>query len=199
GLSGSIVGRCHGRLDVPARSFVKTALSRAKKLRMTDAMASSPKSPPPGLAARRIAADIVGGVLRRKRPLDELLDTTDLGALPERDRALVRTIVASVLRRLGSLRHLLATLLERGVPREAPQVEAMLLVGAAQILFLDVPDHAAVDLSVRLAQSDRQASRYSGLINAVLRRLARDGQSQLAALGTPRPHTPRSLIARWIR
>ena len=165
---------------------------------MTDAMASSPKSPPPGLAARRIAADIVGGVLRRKRPLDELLDTTDLGALPERDRALVRTIVASVLRRLGSLRHLLATLLERGVPREAPQVEAMLLVGAAQILFLDVPDHAAVDLSVRLAQSDRQASRYSGLINAVLRRLARDGKSQLAALDTALLDTPNWLMRRWI-
>ena len=161
-------------------------------------MSSTPDSPPPGLAARRIACDIVGGVLRQKRPLDEMLETTDLHALPERDRALVRVIVATVLRRLGSLRHLIASLLARGVPKEAPQVEAVLLVGAAQILFLDVPDHAAVDLSVRLAQADRLAKRYSGLINAVLRRLARDGKSQLAALDTASLDTPPWLMRRWI-
>ena len=158
-----------------------------------------PASPPPGLAARRIAADIVGGVLRRKRPLDELLETSSLGAIAERDRALTRTIVATVLRRLGTLRHLLTEQLERGVPRDAPQIEAILLVGAAQILFLDVPDHAAVDLSVRLAQAaDRQASRYSGLINAVLRRLARDGKARLAALDAVPLDTPEWLMQRWI-
>src|SRR5262249_30286260 len=110
----------------------------------------------------------------------------------------VRNIVATVLRRLGTLRHMLAALLEKGVPREAPQIEAMLLVGAAQILFLDVPDHAAVDLSVRLAQADRHASRYSGLLNAVLRRLARDGKNQLATLDMAMLDTPEWLMQRWI-
>ena len=126
----------------------------------------SPPPPSPGLAARRVAVDIVSGVLRQKRPLDDLLEQSDLGALPERDRALVRTIVATVLRRLGTLRHLLAVLLERGLPKSAPKVEDILLIGAAQILFLDVPDHASVDLSVRLAQADHHASHYSGLVNA---------------------------------
>ena len=141
-------------------------------------LSASPAPPaPPGLAARRIAADIVGGVLRRRRPLDEQLETSGLGALPERDRALVRALVATVLRRLGTLRHLLAAHLERGLPREAPQVEAALLVGAAQILFFEVPDHAAVDLSVRLTQADRHAARYSGLVNAVLRRLTQGRRS----------------------
>jgi 16S rRNA (cytosine967-C5)-methyltransferase len=153
---------------------------------------------PPGLAARRIAADIVNGVLRRRRPLDEQLETSGLGALPERDRALVRALVASVLRRLGTLRHLLAAHLERGLPREAPQVEAALLVGAAQILFLDVPDHAAVDLSVRLTQADRHAARYAGLVNAVLRRLTQDGASRLATLDTILLDTPEWLMRRWI-
>src|SRR6185295_13560243 len=125
---------------------------------------SSPSPPSPGLAARRIASDIVGAVLRQKRPLDDLLEQSDLGALPERDRALVRTIVATVLRRLGTLRHLLKVLLERGVPPSAPNVEDILLIGAAQILLLDVPDHASVDLSVRLAQAVHHASHYSGLI-----------------------------------
>jgi 16S rRNA (cytosine967-C5)-methyltransferase len=152
----------------------------------------------PGLPARRIAADIIGGVLRRKRPLDELLEVSGLGALPERDRALARTIVATVLRRLGTLRHLLTEQLERGMPREAPHIETILLTGAVQILFLDVPDHAAVDLSVRLAQADRHAARYSGLINAVLRRLARDGKTRLGALDPVPLDTPEWLLQRWI-
>ena len=161
---------------------------------------SSPSSSPPspGLAARRIAADIIGAVLRQKRPLDEQLEQSDLGALPERDRALVRTIVATVLRRLGTLRYLLAVLLEKGLPPSAPKVEDILLIGAAQILFLDVPDHASVDLSVRLAQADPHASHYSGLVNGVLRKLARDGKARLAGLDTVRLDTPDWLMQRWI-
>jgi 16S rRNA (cytosine967-C5)-methyltransferase len=165
---------------------------------MPDPKPSEPSPPSPGLAARRIAADIVGGVLRQKRPLDDLLERSALGTLPERDRALVRTIVATVLRRLGTLRHLLAVLLERGLPKSAPNVEDILLIGAAQILFLDVPDHASVDLSVRLAQADPHASHYSGLINAVLRKLGRDGKSLLAGLDTVPLDTPEWLMQRWI-
>jgi 16S rRNA (cytosine967-C5)-methyltransferase len=160
--------------------------------------AKSAQAAPPGLAARRIAADIVGGVLRRGRLLDEQLESSGLGALADRDRALVRAIVAVVLRRLGTLRYSISGLLERGVPPEAPQIESLLLIGAAQILFLDVPDHAAVDLSVRLAQADRQAKRYSGLVNAVLRRLTRDGAARLAALDTVMLDTPDWLLRRWI-
>ena len=115
--------------------------------------------PAPGLAARSVAADILDAVLRRKRPLDEQLVAADLGALAERDRALARNIVATALRRLGTLRHLLAEQLKRGLPREAPRVETALLIGATQILFLDVPDHAAVDLSVRLTQADPHTAR----------------------------------------
>jgi 16S rRNA (cytosine967-C5)-methyltransferase len=156
-----------------------------------------PPQPSPGLAARRIASDIVGGVLRQRRPLDEQLEQSDLGTLPDRDRALVRTIVATVLRRLGTLRHLLAVMLEKGMPSSAPKVEDILLIGAAQILFLDVPDHASVDLSVRLAQADHHASHYSGLVNGVLRKLARDGKTRLAGLDAVLLDTPEWLMQRW--
>ena len=155
-----------------------------------------------GLATRRIAADILAAVLQRRRPLDEQLDHTahpGLAQLPDRDRALVRALVASVLRRLGTLRHLLGGLLDRGTPAEAPRVETALLLGAAQILWLDVPDHAAVDLSVRLVRSDRRAARYAGLVNAVLRRVARDGAPTLAGLDTTALDTPAWLMARWQR
>jgi 16S rRNA (cytosine967-C5)-methyltransferase len=157
----------------------------------------------PGLAVRRIAADIVDGVLRRGRALDEQLEGPaahpGLAGLPERDRALARALVATVLRRLGTLRHLLGLLLDRGAPKEAPRVETVLLLGAAQILFLDVPDHAAVDLAVRLARADRQAMHYAGLVNAVLRRLAREGAERLSGLDAAMLDTPEWLMARWIK
>jgi 16S rRNA (cytosine967-C5)-methyltransferase len=152
----------------------------------------------PGFAVRRLAADMLDGVLRRRRALDELLDSTsEFARLLERDRALVRVLVATVLRRLGTLRHLVESFLDRGLPAQMPRVETALLLGAAQIVFLNVPDHAAVDLSVRLAQADRRAAGFSGLINAVLRRLTREGAARLAALDTSTLDTPDWLMTRW--
>src|SRR5476651_2230326 len=160
---------------------------------------TSPQPEVPGLAARRIAADIIDGVLRRRIALDEQLSGKaahlGLAALADRDRALMRRLVATVLRRLGTLRHLLGKFLEKGFPSEAPRTETILLIGAAQILWLEVPDHAAVDLSVRLAQADRRAARYAGLVNAVLRRVAQSRDTALPNKATR--DTPDWLMKRW--
>src|SRR5499426_3633765 len=166
---------------------------------ITGMPAPSPEAP--GLAARRLAAEILEAVLRRRRPFDEQLDDAEprLAALPERDRALTRALAATVLRRLGTLRHLLGQFLERGPPADAPRVETALLLGAAQILLLDVPDHAAVDLSVRLVRADRRAARYAGLVNAVLRRVAQQGAARLQAIDTTALDTPAWLMTRWMR
>ncbi|HZC98216.1 MAG TPA: RsmB/NOP family class I SAM-dependent RNA methyltransferase [Bradyrhizobium sp.] len=156
----------------------------------------------PGLAARRIAADILDGVLHKHRTLDDQLD--GLGAHPglktlaDRDRALMRRLVATILRRLGTLGHVLSRLLDRGIPTDAPRAQSALLIGAAQILWMDVPDHAAVDLSVRLVQSDRRAAKYAGLVNAVLRRCAREGQPLIDEVKAQRLDIPPWLLARWI-
>jgi 16S rRNA (cytosine967-C5)-methyltransferase len=155
----------------------------------------------PGLAARRIAADIVDGVLHKHRTLDDLLDGAaahpGLKALADRDRALMRRLVATILRRLGTLGHVLSRLLDRGIPTDAPRAQSALLIGAAQILWMDVPDHAAVDLSVRLVQSDRRAAKYAGLVNAVLRRCAREGAGLVEELKSQTPDIPAWLLARW--
>jgi 16S rRNA (cytosine967-C5)-methyltransferase len=155
----------------------------------------------PGLAARRIAADILDGVLHRHRTLDDQLDGAGahpaLKTLSDRDRALMRRLVATILRRLGTLGHLLSRLLDRGIPTDAPRAQSALLIGAAQILWMDVPDHAAVDLSVRLVQSDRRASRYTGLVNAVLRRCAREGLAIVEDTKDQTLDIPPWLMARW--
>ena len=155
----------------------------------------------PGLAARRVAADILDGVLQKHRTLDDQLDGAGahpaLKTLSDRDRALMRRLVATVLRRLGTLGHLLSRLLDRGIPTDAPRAQSALLIGAAQILWMDVPDHAAVDLSVRLVQSDRRAAKYAGLVNAVLRRCAREGQPLIDEIKSERLDVAPWLLARW--
>jgi 16S rRNA (cytosine967-C5)-methyltransferase len=161
----------------------------------------APPTEVPGLAARRIAADILDGVLHKRRTLDEQLEGAaahpGLKALADRDRALMRRLVATILRRLGTLGHLLSRLLDRGVPTDAPRAQSALLIGAAQILWMDVPDHAAVDLSVRLVQSDRRAAKYAGLVNAVLRRCAREGQCLIDEVRSEALDIPPWLMARW--
>ncbi|MGX1138458.1 16S rRNA (cytosine967-C5)-methyltransferase [Bradyrhizobium ottawaense] len=161
----------------------------------------APPSEVPGLAARRIAADIVDGVLHKHRTLDDQLDGSGahpgLKTLADRDRALMRRLVATVLRRLGTLGHVLSRLLDKGIPSDAPRAQSALLIGAAQILWMDVPDHAAVDLSVRLVQSDRRAARYAGLVNAVLRRCAREGAALVEEVAAQSLDLPPWLLARW--
>jgi len=161
----------------------------------------APPAEVPGLAARRIAADILDGVLHKHRTLDDQLEGPaahpGLKALSDRDRALMRRLVATILRRLGTLGHVLSKLLDRGIPTDAPRAQSALLIGAAQILWMDVPDHAAVDLSVRMVQSDRRAAKYAGLVNAVLRRCAREGQPLIDEVAHQMLDTPPWLLARW--
>ncbi len=161
-----------------------------------------PPTEVPGLAARRIAADILDGVLHKHRMLDDQLDGAGahpgLKTLSDRDRALMRRLVATILRRLGTLGHVLSRLLDRGVPTDAPRAQSALLIGAAQILWMDVPDHAAVDLSVRLVQADRRAAKYAGLVNAVLRRCAREGAALVEEVQSQMLDLPPWLLARWI-
>ena len=128
--------------------------------------------------------------------MEEALDQVP-AALDPRDRALAHRIVATALRRIGTLRAALGFLMERGIPRSAPRLEPVLLAGATQVLFMDVPDHAAVGLSVDLARADRTTAGFSGLVNAVLRRLAREKSEILARADTPLADAPEWMRARW--
>src|SRR4030081_1790251 len=110
----------------------------------------------------------------------------------------MRRLVATILRRLGTLGHVLSRLLNRGIPTDETRGQSALLIGAAQILWGDVPDHAAVDLSVRLVQSDRRPAKYAGLVNAVLRRCAREGQPLIDEVKSQTLDVPPWLLARWI-
>ena len=95
-------------------------------------------------------------------------------ALDERDRALVRAILTVALRHRRSIQAAIDARLDRPLPPNAGQLGHVLHVALAQILFLDIPDSAAVDVAVEQAKADPRTQRFAGLVNAVLRGVARD-------------------------
>ena len=140
---------------------------------------------------REAAFAVLSAVLDRRRTLEEALEA--LPRLDARDRAAAHRLAAAVLRRLGSLDAALETLLVRAPP---VAVRHVLRIGAAGLLLLGTPAHAAVATAVALARGQRLAP-FAGLINAVLRRLATTGAEALAELDGPRLDTPAWLWRSW--
>lgn len=149
--------------------------------------ARSPRADP----TREGAFHLLTEVLDRGRSLDRALD--ELGRIAARDRAAAHRIAAAVLRHQGSLDAALEPFLRRAPPDSARHV---LRIGAASLLFLSVPPHAAVATAVSLARS-RGLAPFAPLVNAVLRRLAEKGADALADLDQPRLDTPAWLWQSW--
>ena len=154
-----------------------------------------------GLPARRAAVELLAAVLQKKHPLDDILGRSlargTMFDLPARDRALARAIVAASLRRKGQLDQVLGTFLARGLPEKSGTLYPILLSAAAQLIFLETPPHAAIDLAVTLAQYDPRATRYAKLANAVLRRVAGEGKAIAAGLDAARVNTHGWLWSCW--
>ncbi len=146
--------------------------------------------------------ELLTAVLVKKQPLDEILSRSLavgwMFNLPQRDRALTRAIVATALRRRGQIDAVLDRFLDRGLPKNAGALYPILLSATAQLIFLKTPAHAAIDLAVRLAQGDGRARRYDRLVNAVLRRVASEGEGIAASLDATRINTPDWLWTRWL-
>ncbi len=158
-------------------------------------------APVPGLAARLAAAQALAEALANGRALDDFFAASSIAprltGLEPRDRALARSIATATLRRLGTLRKALGARLERGWPKKAGEFEPLLITGAAQLLFMEVADHAAVDLAIRAIKRDPRAAPFAGLANAVLRAVGREREAILAAADPLDDDTPPWLAARW--
>ena len=148
--------------------------------------------------ARDVALELLGAVLRRKRPLDDAIDdNAAMHLLSGRDRAFARLLVATALRRLGQIDALIAF-----VPQHAAGATGggafttFSRLGVAQLLFLRTPPHAAVATSVDLAHG-RGFLSHKGLVNAVLRRLSVEGPELATAQDAARLNTPDWLWRSW--
>ncbi|MFI5408132.1 RsmB/NOP family class I SAM-dependent RNA methyltransferase [Kaistia sp. UC242_56] len=164
---------------------------------------NAPRAPrlAPGVAARLAATTALMAVLVDHRPLDSAIDATDgpFETLDPRERGLARAILGIALRRRGQIDDALGRFLDKALPRKSGPLPAILHVAAAQILFMDVPDHAAVSIAVETAEADRDARHFKGLVNAVLRRLTEQRDAILASQDEVRLNVPDWLYERWVK
>ena len=148
-----------------------------------------------GMAAREAALGLLHQVLERRQRLDDALEIAgSLADLAPRDRAFARLLTSTVLRRMGQLDGAIDHCLVRPPSTRTGRIRQILRLGAAQLLFLDTPPHAAIDSAVRLAA---RQPRFKGLVNAVLRRLVREGPALLAAQDGERLNIPDWLWRAW--
>ncbi len=104
--------------------------------------------------------------------------------LDARERALATQLAFGTVQRAATLDHVIERL--TGPRRLDPPVLAALRLGVFQLAYLDrIPAHAAVAESVELAKAD--APRGAGLVNAVLRRAAREARPLIDALPDETP------------
>lgn len=146
---------------------------------------------------RSIALDLLDAVLVRHVLLDQALQAhRHLPRLSDRDRAFARILVATVLRRLGQIDDLLARCLERSLPAKANRVRDVLRLGCAQLVFMGTPPHAAIATAVDLLKGTNLGG-FANLVNAVLRRIDRDGRDWAATQDAARLNTPAWMWQSW--
>lgn len=149
------------------------------------------------LAARRAALSLLHEVLDRHNPLDAALENDrSFAALPQRDRAFCRMIVSTTLRRLGQIDDLIIKAEDKPANKNLT-LQNILRIGVAQIMFMNVPDHAAVDTSVRLAEAAGM-DKQKGFVNALLRNVTKTGREWLSRQDEGRLNTPEWLLKLWI-
>jgi 16S rRNA (cytosine967-C5)-methyltransferase len=137
------------------------------------------------VSARGLAFAVLGRILDRRQPLDEAFKSAAAPLSPA-DLAFARHLVATSLRRLGQIDAILAACLDRPLPESARGTRNALRLGLTQLLFLETPPHAAVSETVDLVRDGR----YRGLVNAVLRRVSREGKDLIAGQDAARLDTP---------
>lgn len=193
--------------DIAVRTWLKRALMEkhrtkdAKPGRNDRGKDERPKKappPPPGLAPRRAALDVLT-LIAAGRTLDQALEECrSFNALEGPDRGLAHALAATVMRRRGAIDHVIGLYIDRPIPKRSARATDVLRLAAAQSLFLRTPDHAVVSTAVALAQEFRETGGYAGLVNAVARKIAASGQEAIAAL-PERIDTPGWMWRGWER
>jgi 16S rRNA (cytosine967-C5)-methyltransferase len=136
--------------------------------------------------ARACAYGVLRRVFEQGAYADRALQA-QAGDLEPRDRALAMRLAYGAIQRKATLDHLIADLAERPASRLDAPLLAALRLGLHELLYLDgSPDYAVVADAVELAKAHGRAGH--GLVNAVLRRAAREGPAQL--LGGLSDETP---------
>ena len=91
------------------------------------------------------------------------------------DCAFISRLVYGVTERKITLDYVISQYLSKSVNKTKPEVLTILRLGAYQLLFMDkIPESAAVNESVKLTKTNK-CGYASGLVNAVLRKISKNG------------------------
>ena len=163
-------------------------------------MNKNPKKNTAGLAARTAASEIIWRVLIDGTYVDDAFASVVADyKLDHRDRGLVRAITATTLRRLGQIRQVLASYMKKPLAPKFSHASCILYTASAQILFMDVPDHSAIDLAVAQLRVQRKLHHLSGMANAVLRKVVSAKQQVEESTDAGRVNTPKWLWQIWAK
>ena len=127
-------------------------------------------------SVRQSAFDILFKVERSGAYSNLALDSElENNSESSQDSAFLTALVYGTLERLITIDYNLSLYLKQPLKKLKPEVLIALRLGTYQILFMDkVPERAAVNESVQLVKNNRAAF-ASGLVNAVLRNIAKNG------------------------
>lgn len=157
----------------------------------------SKKNKPVATDSRIAAFEILRSVLIRKRSLDDALaDSEAFSLLSPEDRAYAGFLARTTIRRLGQIDALIDHCMSHALPKKARPVNDVLRIGIAQLLFSATAEHAAVSTTVDLCRAVEQVP-FAKLVNAVMRRLQREGRTLLCAQDEPKLNTRGWLWDSW--
>jgi len=154
---------------------------------------------PRGLVTRDLCASILRQILVKQQPLDEAISLLDRAAPPlaPNDRAFVRAMLSMALRRKGQIDDALRRFITSPLPENRGILDAVLVTAGAQLLFMDTPAHAVINIAVEQVRRDRAGRRFASLVNAVLRRLSCSRAEIIAGQDAAQLNTPDWLWDRW--
>ncbi|WP_304440179.1 transcription antitermination factor NusB, partial [Oleiphilus sp. HI0079] len=128
---------------------------------------------------RTLAAQALEEVRSEKRSLNTVLPKVLDQALPA-DQALLQELLFGSCRWFFFLDQVVSGYLQRPLHRKDTLSKTFLIVGAYQLLFTRIPDHAAIHETVEAAK-ELGLENTKGLINAILRQIARDEKPEIDA------------------
>lgn len=154
-----------------------------------------------GLLSRHLALTILEAVIRDRTSLDRALPTAlddrRFVGLDARDKAFARLLAMTVLRHHASLEKVVAEFLSKPLAANAERIRLILLIGAAELILLDIAPYAAISTAVELTRLSVKTRHFDRLANAVLRRVSETGKPLYETRYAATDNFPDWMIRAW--
>ncbi len=148
-------------------------------------------------SARLSALAALVHTLDKGKPMDSAwASDRHFNSLGPSDRAFAQLLAKTVLRRLGQIDDIFQRFLEHPLKPSASRIMHTLRLGAAQLIWLETPPHAAVHSAVEMTKQVKM-EKFGGLVNAVLKKVAQDGLRLVQQQDAAKLNTPRWLWQSW--